>query len=159
MKDMTRIIFSVLVVGFLSGQGYCVSLPDDNLTPGTLCSESDPNFSEYRYPAHVAYCTRNVSTAEKEKVAADYGVPRADWSKYEFDHLIPLAAGGSDDATNIWPQPLAEAHLKDVVEQDVYNKLKNGDIDQAQAIQEIHDWFTQQKLQKAADMQDNSENL
>ena len=144
-----KFVFSTLFLVLLSAVSFAeVSQPDAKFTPGSTCSEDDPNFQEYRYPAHVAYCKRNVSTAEKQKIANHYGVPKKDWPKYEFDHLIPLNAGGSDDITNIWPQPLDEAKLKDVVEQDVYNKLKDGEIDQEQAIQEIRDWFENTELQK-----------
>jgi hypothetical protein len=115
--------------------------PDLKLTPGSICTASDPNFDGYRYPSHVAHCRRSVSDDERLKVADAYHIPQADWSKYEFDHMIPLNSGGSDDATNIWPQPLAEAHQKDTVEQDVSNKLNAGTIDQAGAILEIRNWF------------------
>ena len=123
-------------------QELTFTAPNPTLTPGKLCTTTDPNFSGYRYPTHVAYCNRNVSGDEKLKVAEAYGIPKSDWSKYEFDHLIPLNAGGSDDFANIWPEPLAEAHEKDKVELDVFDKLTAGKIDQAQAVQEIRDWFS-----------------
>ena len=136
-------IFSSFAVGAIGTvQVNSFVQPNPQLTPGKLCTPDDPNFSTYRYPAHIAYCTRNVTDLEKQKVANAYGVPRADWSKYEFDHLIPLNAGGSDDAENIWPQPIAEAHEKDKVELDIFNKLSAGKMDQAQAIQEIKDWLS-----------------
>ena len=34
-------------------------------------------------------------------------------SVVEYDHLISLELGGSNDATNLWPEPIAEAHIKD----------------------------------------------
>jgi hypothetical protein len=117
--------------------------PNPRLTPGTLCTPNNPDFAGYRYAAHIAYCNRNVSQAKKQQVAQAYGVPEAQWSNYEFDHLIPLNAGGSSDVTNLWPQPIAEAHLKDAVEQDVYNKLNAGAINQQQALKEIFDWIMQ----------------
>ncbi len=150
MKRVLTGILSVVLLTF-SSVGFGASdlvqtlgftQPNPQFTPGKICTPSDPNFSTYRYPAHIAYCIRNVNDQEKQKVADAYGIQRADWPKYEFDHLIPLSAGGSDDAENIWPQPIAEAHEKDKVELDVYNKLVAGTFDQAQALQEIKDWFT-----------------
>lgn len=120
---------------------YQFTQPNPQFTPGKVCTPLDPNFSRYRYPAHVAYCNRNVTLEEKHKVAAAYGIPDSDWSQYEFDHLIPLSAGGSDDFENIWPQPLSEAREKDQVELDIYNDLNSGAIGQDQAIQKIKDWF------------------
>ncbi len=144
--------FSVFAQGPIGGpQKLNLTQPNPQFTPGKICNPSDPNFSKFRYPAHIAYCNRNVDNIEKQKVAEAYGIAKADWSKYEFDHLIPLSAGGSDDAENIWPQPLAEAHEKDKVELDVFNKLTAGQIDQAQAVQEIWDWFSSGGLIKNQD--------
>lgn len=116
-------------------------MPDPELTPGLLCTSKDPDFDGYRYPSHVAHCKRNVSSAEKDKVAKQYGgILRSDYSKYEFDHLIPLSAGGGNDVRNLWPQPLSEAYEKDKVENEVYNGLKKGTMTQAQAVAKIHAW-------------------
>jgi hypothetical protein len=78
--------------------------------------------------------------SEKDQVAQRYGIPKSDYYKYEFDHFIPLNAGGSDDPGNLWPQPLAEAHEKDKVELEVYNGLNNGTLTQAQAVAKIRAW-------------------
>lgn len=34
----------------------------------------------------------------------------------QLDHVIPLGIGGADSEDNIWPQPKAEAELKDKLE-------------------------------------------
>jgi hypothetical protein len=115
-------------------------LPDPSKTPGVLCTGTDPNFDGYVYPAHIAHCARNVSTAEKDQIGAAYGIAPADFSNFEFDHYIPLSIGGSDDPGNLWPQPLAEAQQKDVVEDDAYHQLSTGQITQAQAIAMIKAW-------------------
>ncbi|MBI3558443.1 MAG: hypothetical protein HY074_19410 [Deltaproteobacteria bacterium] len=116
--------------------------PDSQLTPGVLCTEDNKDFVEYRYAEQIPYCKRNVPHEEKLKVAAAYGgIPQSEWPKYEFDHLIPLAAGGASDIGNIWPQPLAEAHEKDKVEEEVYEAMKNGTMTQAEAVQKIQDWI------------------
>lgn len=117
--------------------------PNKEFTPGKLCSPSDSNFKEYRYAERIAVCARNVTHAMKVIIAKNYGVPESDWSSYEFDHLIPLSAGGSGDIENIWPQPLDEAHDKDRIEQQVYLGLKNDTITQAQGVQMIWDWIGQ----------------
>ena len=135
------------VTVFLGTLFFCTlalaTQPLKQFTPGQLCSEQDPNFKEYRYAAHVAICARNVSYDEKLQIAKNYRIPETEWINYEFDHLIPLNAGGSDDIQNLWPQPIVEAHEKDVVEQATFNGLNNGTLTQAPAEQMIWDWINQ----------------
>lgn len=141
-----KFIFIVLGVIFYSFAGLTLAQPNWTLTPGVLCSATDPNFSNYDYPEHVARCTRNVGTQEKQQIAAEYGdIPQSDWSRYEFDHLIPLCAGGSDDVRNLWPQPIDDAHKKDVLENEICIAMKAGTLTQAQAVQKVHDWFASQQ--------------
>jgi hypothetical protein len=120
---------------------YCNGhVPDPSITPGKLCTAQDPNFDKYVYPAQIAHCTRKVTMAEKDAVAAAYGVARKDYSKYEFDHLISLELGGDDDITNLWPQPIAEAKEKDVLEDELGAKLRAGTITQADAVAQLRAW-------------------
>lgn len=120
-------------------------LPDPILTPGKICSESDLDFDGFRYnqgtnSKGVAYCRRYVTLKMKMTVAESYGIAKTDFSNYEFDHYIPLAAGGANDISNIWPQPLSDATSKDVIETRVYNGLKAGKITQEEAVTLIRAW-------------------
>jgi len=135
---------ALLLLLSLSVTSVFATKPDPKLTPGELCTAANADFQEYRYPAHVAYCKRNVSHAKKVQIAAAYGgIPESEWHNYEFDHLIPLNAGGDSSVANLWPQPLVEAKDKDKVEQATYNGLNNGTLTQAQAVQMIWDWVDQ----------------
>ena len=116
--------------------------PDRSQTPGALCNPKNPDFKGYDYPEGVARCNSNVSRDDKLKVAARYGdLPTSEWPKYEFDHLLPLCAGGSNELSNLWPQPLDQARIKDQLENDVCIEMQNGNMTQAQAIRAMHDWF------------------
>ena len=123
--------------------------PDASFTPGHLCSPTDPNFKEYRYPEHIAYCQRHVTQDMKRQVAAHYGIAQADWSNYEFDHLLPLGIGGDSSVDNLWPQPRGNpdgADGKDKLELDLYNQMKAGTITQAEAVRQTYAWFQAIKL-------------
>ena len=118
--------------------------PDPAFTPGHLCTPTDPNFKEYRYPEHIAYCQRNVTQQMKQQVAAHYGIAQADWANYEFDHLLPLAIGGDSSVDNLWPQPRGNpdgSDGKDKLELDLYNQMKAGTITQAEAVRRTYAWF------------------
>ncbi len=136
-------VSALFVIGF-SFSAIAATTPDWNMTPGVLCSPQDPNFKDMEYPEQIARCNRNVTIDEKLRVAAAYGnIPQSDWHNYEFDHLIPLCAGGSNDDGNLWPQPIDEAHNKDGLEDEICAGLRNGSLTQVQAVQKVHDWFAQ----------------
>jgi hypothetical protein len=119
--------------------------PDSAYTTGHLCTASDPNFKEYRYAEHIPYCNRVVTHQMKLDIAAHYGVPEAQWPNYEFDHLIPLAAGGDSSIDNLWPQPRGNpdgSDGKDRLENSLYLQMKAGTVTQAEAIRQIYAWFT-----------------
>ena len=120
----------------------CFLTPDRTNTPGVLCQATDADFKDYEYPENIARCNRNIGTAEKMQVAQNYGnIPEANWRDYEFDHMIPLCAGGANDIENLWPQPIAEAHQKDVLENNICLGLRAGTLKQAEAVQKARDWF------------------
>ncbi len=118
------------------------ALPLPQFTTGSLCTPLDPNFLEYRYPEHIAYCKRNVSFETKVKIGAWYGVTPDNFKEYEFDHYIPLSIGGSDNDDNLWPQ-LRDANNalnKDKLEYDLFIEISNGSISQIKAEEAIKNW-------------------
>lgn len=122
--------------------GFAFETPNWKITPGVVCAPSDPDFKGYDYPDRIARCHRHVTVEMKFEIARNYGdIPRAEWRGYEFDHLLPLCAGGSNDIGNIWPQPIGEAKRKDVIENEVCLGLRDGSLTQARALQKIRDWF------------------
>jgi hypothetical protein len=133
----------LLALGFSLSTAFATK-PNPALTPGELCTPSNKDFTGYRYAAHVAYCKRDVTDEMKAQIAKSYGdIPKSDWDNYEFDHLIPLNAGGDSSIANLWPQPIAEAKEKDKVEQQCYDGLNGGTLTQAQCVQMIWDWIDQ----------------
>jgi hypothetical protein len=133
--------------GRLSGpdtdSGLFDSAPDWNLTPGVLCTPADEDFQEYRYPEQIPYCRRNTSIADKKEVSRWYGVRWEDHHLYQYDHLLSLCLGGSNDLRNLWPMPYADARSKAKLESALCWRLRKGEITQAAAIEEELGWFSE----------------
>ena len=73
-----------------------------------------------------------------------YGTPQSE--KTELDHLVPLELGGSNDATNLWPEYPASPNPKDKVENALNAAVCDGRVSLAAAQQAIaFDWMTAEK--------------
>lgn len=107
---------------------------------GVLCTRSDKDFDEQRYPEHIAHCRRDVPVSLRNAVARRYNVPESDFHLYEFDHFIPLDIGGANHIDNLWPQPLAQAASKDRLELQLYEAMMAGTIKQSDAVAKIRAW-------------------
>lgn len=110
--------------------------PNEQTTPGTLCERS----SEYRYPEKIKYCKRNVSSATKKQVIAIYEnklgfeINKFGRENFKIDHLIPLCAGGSNNASNLWPQHKSVYAITDPLEEPLCRKMQEGKLRQSDAI-------------------------
>ena len=121
---------------FAFGDRYPMT-PDAGDTKGELCTTSDPDFREYRYPERIPYCERNVSSSLKKRIYEDYAIPQIERKDYTIDHLIPLSIGGDNRQINLWPEHKAVKALRLNLEYDLYLKLRDGKISQDDAIDEI----------------------
>jgi hypothetical protein len=89
---------------------------------------------------------RNVSTATKKQVYAEYGASYPQpTGAYEVDHFIPLEIGGSNDIQNLWLEPATPApgfHQKDQFENFEHGQVCNGTISAAVAQSRMaSDWY------------------
>ena len=72
----------------------------------------------------------------------EYGYKDTDISHYEEDHFINLGIGGSPKSeNNLWPQPLAEAYLKDRLEVELQRKVCRKEITLKQAQEMIKQFY------------------
>lgn len=108
---------------------------------GCLYTTTSKDFAGLRYNPPVPYCKRHVTMHEKNEIAVLYDIKPQQYKHYEFDHLIPLSIGGSNNACNIWPQPQWQARIKDRLELQLYNAMKSGKITESQAVKRISYWF------------------
>ena len=116
--------------------------PNPSLTPGAVLTTDASTICTPGYASSV----RDVSTATKKQVYAEYGVsyPQPPGA-YEVDHFIPLEIGGSNDITNLWLEPATPTpgfHQKDQFENFEHGQVCNGTISAAEAQSRmVSDWY------------------
>jgi hypothetical protein len=111
--------------------------PNPEMTPGALCTTPDG----YRYPEHIPYCNRNVTTDEKNQIINAYdtqlgfSINTMDRQDFKIDHFIPLCAGGANEAANLWPQHKSVYAITDPIEPAICGKMEAGRLKQADAVE------------------------
>ena len=128
---LLALIFSLFLS--LSAYSQPITSPDIDMTPGSYCTTSDPDFREFRYDEQIPWCKRNVDYDTKVIVYNMYGMEPDD--AYTIDHLIPLSLGGSNHIDNLWPQH--ESVYSGRLEYNMYVKLRRGEVTQQEAIDTV----------------------
>lgn len=132
-----RLILLVFLLCFShTAWGYDMT-PDADMSPGHICTKSDPDYERMRYGGTVPYCTRNVEWETKLEIYRKYGIPRKAQSQYTIDHIIPLSVGGSNHVKNLWPEHKKLKACRQTFEIDLWIKVRDFEISQAQAIHEV----------------------
>ncbi len=127
-------------------------LPDPRCTPGSI----DPAVTQAHIRSTICKKVRSGWTATvrppesqterfKYHVAYPaYGTPQSE--RTELDHLVPLELGGSNDATNLWPEYPPTPNPKDKVEDALNAAVCDGRVKLAAAQAAIAaDWLTAEK--------------
>lgn len=119
-----------------------VVLPNRALSPGKATQATLAQICTPGYSSSV----RDVSTATKNRVYAEYGISHHTTGQYEVDHIIPLEIGGSNDITNLFPEPAEPRpgfHEKDVLENTLHDLVCAHKLDLATAQDAIAvDWYS-----------------
>jgi hypothetical protein len=76
---------------------------------------------------------RRPSTAVKDQVYAEYGIPAGQRHRYRIDHLVPLELDGRNSIRNLWPQLLGASLAKDRLENTLHSMVCGGQIALASA--------------------------
>lgn len=124
-------------------------LPDAGATPGAVLTTDKAKICKVGYSKTVP----EVPQSDKDKVFAMYGVQpstrtvngKESPACCQLDRLISAKLGGSNDITNLWPQPYSPkpgAHEKDVLEDWLLKRVCAGAIPIEKAQQELaQDWY------------------
>lgn len=127
-------------------------LPDPDCTPGALNAAVTEDTLDETLCRSGGYTDsvrppRGYTDALKPRIMTAYGLENEPVYKYELDHLIPLGLGGAAaDIRNLWPEPEFGPHdasEKNDLAGTLNREICNGDIDLADAQQEILDWADQ----------------
>ena len=118
-------------------------LPNRKRTPGAIFKQATREI--VCVPGYTKR-VRHVPVDMKKAVYNGYGIKHHAKGEYEVDHLVSLELGGSNDVTNLWPQPYhgqLNARDKDKLENEMHHRVCAGTIPLAQAQREISfDWVT-----------------
>jgi hypothetical protein len=134
-----------LIALLLASVAYAGDSPDPKLTPGL----ANPKLTQQKICDKNFRTTsvRNVSEKTKKQVYAAYDMaPAKAPCPCEVDHLISLELGGSNDATNLWPQSYStmpwNARVKDALETHLHFLVCQGELTLAEAQKEIsNNWI------------------
>ena len=137
-RAQTKIVLAAIaiLIGLLIivPVGAFENLPDKNLTGGSVrTGDRDAACG------HAKENRGRMNAARRDEILRRYGLPAGTHPDYEIDHLIPLCLGGSDDPSNLWPQPRRSieetwnAEAKDRLERLMCNMVCEGQIDIATA--------------------------
>ena len=124
-------------------------LPDPRCTPGSI----DPAVTQADIRSTICKkgwtATVRPPEPQTERFKYDvaypaYGTPSAE--RTELDHLVPLELGGSNDATNLWPEYPPTPNPKDKVEDALNAAVCEGRVSLTAAQDAIAaDWLTAEK--------------
>lgn len=118
------------------------AMPNPARTPGKTVVISKTALCTTKWGKDV----RHVTPKMKATVCAWYGAKNCPGPKWEIDHLVSRELGGADDVANLWPQPIAEARLKDRLENALHKEVCTGRIGLPEAQKKIAtDWYAAYK--------------
>ena len=142
------------VTGTIHGRCYYRDrgeLPDPRCTPGSI----DPIVTQANIRSTICkggWTDPHLRPPEPQTEAFKYdvaypayGTPQSE--KTELDHLVPLELGGSNDATNLWPEYPPDPNPKDKVEDALNHAVCDGRVSLVRAQDAIAaDWMTAEKV-------------
>ncbi|HEY1730814.1 MAG TPA: hypothetical protein VGG15_03655 [Terriglobales bacterium] len=156
---VAAIFFALLVGVLLTGQRWTRSNatssklamaspvePNRQLTPGATRFVNAQELCASDYSDDAS----DVSPDVREQVLKEYGLVGQSLSNYELDYLISPQLGGTEDASNLWPEPSAAAtwnvKTKDALENRLHHMVCHGDLSLETAQQDLAtDWVSAYK--------------
>jgi hypothetical protein len=122
------------------------AIPDPRLTPGATRPVNANDVCTVSYSDDA----RLLPASIQHRVLQEYGVAGAQTQGYELDYLISPQLGGTDDISNLWPEPDSatgwNADAKDALEGRLHQLVCQGKINLATAQRDLAtDWISAYK--------------
>ena len=139
-------LLAIVMAGVLATPTLAFDVrPNPNLTGGSVRIDGhDIKTTCGQSKAHRGL----MSHARRDEILTRYGLPPGEHPDYEIDHLIPLCLGGSDDPSNLWPEPRRtieprwNAEAKDRLERRLCDLACTGKLEIGAAQEAIaKDWI------------------
>ena len=111
LSTRQRVAFVVLLLGFFSATAAYADTYDAHVTVEALCT---PGYAKRH---------RKVPRNMRDRIYHKFGLQRGQRRGWVIDHRIPLELGGTNDIANLYPQPKAEAHQKDLEENELHMQV------------------------------------
>jgi hypothetical protein len=133
-RPTTGKFFAAVLLGVIAAEpAFAFDVrPNPNLTGGSVRIDGhDAGSACGQSKAHRS----STSHARRDEILTEYGLPPGDHPDYEIDHLVPLCLGGSDDPSNLWPEPRRSiepkwnAEAKDRLERHLCDMVCTGQLD------------------------------
>ena len=107
------------------------------MTTGGFCDRGNSDYLGDAYPEKIPKCERDVIYNTKQRIYDVYDVRTECQKNYTIDHFIPLSLGGNNQRENLWPEHKSVKALRQNLELDLFQKLRDGRISQAEAVLKI----------------------
>ncbi len=127
MKRLVAPVVALVALFGLGGSAFAAA----KLNPTTTSGATDGAATQAVVCAAGYSPLAKVSSSTKHSVFAAYHVKKKARSKYVIDHLVPVSLGGTNDASNLWPQLRTRASKKDSQEVAVRSLVCSNQIDLA----------------------------
>jgi hypothetical protein len=126
-------LLAIILLAALAAPAFAFEVrPNPDLTSGSVRIDGhDLSTTCGQSKAHRG----SMSHARRDEILTRYGLPPGEHPDYEIDHLIPLCLGGSDDPSNLWPEPRRSierkwnAEAKDRLERRLCDLVCTGQLE------------------------------
>lgn len=113
-----------------------LALPNLYATPGLVRPLTTAEICATKWGLDQRYVTARMKRLAFQR----YRIPVSRRAGYVIDHWIPRELGGADHLSNLFPQPKAEAKLKDRDENRLHRAVCAGTMTLEAAQKEIVQW-------------------